>query len=117
MTTTFRPHARDEGLLLPLSLVERLPEHHVAYFISEVVEELDLRAFYASYEGDGRRKMPYEVSILLKVLIYGYVSGVFPSRKIARKLEEVVAFRVLAAGNLPKHRTICEFRKQHLNDI
>jgi transposase len=117
MPTTFRPYAPDQDLLLPLSLREWLPEDHVAYFISEVVEELDLRAFYAPYEGDGRRKMPYEPSMMLKVLIYGYVSGVFSSRKIARKLEEDVALRVLAAGNFPKHRTICEFRKRHLKDF
>jgi len=117
MPTTFRPYAPDQDLLLPVSLREWLPEDHVAYFISEVVEELDLTAFYAPYEGDGRRKMPYEPSMMLKVLIYGYVSGVFASRKIARKLEEDVAFRVLAAGNFPKHRTICEFRRRHLADF
>lgn len=82
-----------------------------------MVEELDLSAFYAPYEGDGRRKMPYEPSMMLKVLIYAYVSGVFSSRTIARKLEEDVAFRVLAAGNFPKHRTLCEFRKRHLQDF
>lgn len=117
MPTTFRPYAPDQDLLLPLSLREWLPADHVAYFISEVVEELDLRAFYAPYEGDGRRKMPYEPTMMLKVLIYGYVSSVYSSRKIARKLEEDVAFRVLAAGNFPKHRTICEFRKRHLKDF
>ncbi len=117
MPTTFRPYAPDQDLLLPVSLREWLPGDHVAYFISEVVEELDLSAFYAPYEGDGRRKMPYEPSMMLKVLIYAYVSGVFSSRKIACKLEEDVAFRVLAAGNFPKHRTICEFRRRHLTDF
>lgn len=117
MPTTFRPYAPDQDLLLPVSLRDWLPEDHVAYFISEVVEELDLSAFYAPYQGDGRRKMPYEPSMMLKVLIYAYVSGTFSSRKIARKLEEDVAFRVLAAGNFPKHRTICEFRKRHLKDF
>lgn len=117
MPTTFRPYAPDQDLLLPVSLREWLPEEHIAYFISEVVEVLDLNAFYAPYQGDGRRKMPYEPSMMLKVLIYAYVSGVFSSRKIARKLQEDVAFRVLAAGNFPKHRTICEFRKRHLQDF
>jgi len=117
MPTTFRPYAPDQDLLLPVSLRDWLPEDHVAYFISEVVEELDLSAFYAPYEGDGRRKMPYEPSMMLKVLIYAYVSGVFSSRKIARKLTEDVAFRALGAGNFPKHRTICEFRKRHLQDF
>jgi transposase len=87
----------------------------LAYFISDVVEELDLSPFYARYEGDGRRKSPYEPRMMLKVLIYAYATGTFSSRKIARKLEEDVAFRVLAAGNFPRHRTLCEFRKQHLS--
>ena len=117
MPTTFRPYAPGQDLLLPVSLEEWLPEDHLVYFISEVVEELDLKVFYAPYQGDGRRKMPYEPSMMLKVLIYAYVTGVFSSRKIARKLEEDVAFRVLAAGNFPRHRTICEFRKRHLQDF
>jgi transposase len=117
MPTRFRPYAPDQDLLLPESLHDWLAEDHLAYFIGEVVDELDLSAFYAPYEGDGRRKMPYEPSMMLKVLIYAYVSGVFSSRKIAGKLEEDVAFRVLAAGNFPRHRTICEFRKRHLKDF
>lgn len=117
MPTTFRPYAPGQDLLLPESLQDWLPTDHVAYFISEVVEELDLSAFYAPYEGDGRRRMPYEPSMMLKVLIYAYVSGVFSSRRIARRLEEDVAFRVLAAGNFPQHRTLCEFRRRHLSDF
>jgi len=117
MPTRFRPYAPGQDLLLPESLQDWLPADHVAYFISEVVEELDLSEFYAPYEGDGRRKMPYEPGMMLKVLIYAYVSGVFSSRKIARRLEEDVAFRVLAAGNFPKHRTLCEFRRRHLQDF
>ena len=117
MPTTFRPYAPDQDLLLPVSMQDWLPEDHLAYFISEVVEELDLTAFYAPYQGDGRRKMPYEPSMMLKVLIYAYATGVFSSRKIACKLEEDVAFRVLAASNFPRHRTICEFRKRHLEDF
>lgn len=96
---------------------EWLPEGHLAYFISEVVEELDLRAFYTPYEGDGRRKSPYEPSMMLKVLLYAYATGVYSSRKIAKKLEEDVALRVLAANNFPQHRTICAFRKRHLEDF
>jgi transposase len=117
MPTTFRPYNPDQDLLLPPNLREWLPEDHVAYFNSEVVEELDLSAFYAPYEGDCRRKMPYEPRMMLKALIYAYVSGVFCSRKIARRLGEDVAFRVLAAGNFPSHRTISAFRKRHLQDF
>ena len=114
MGTTFRPYSPDQELLLPPSLNEWLPEGHLAYFISDVVEELDLSAFYARYEGSGRRNSPFDPRMMLKVLIYAYATGVFSSRKIARKLEEDVALRVLAAGNFPRHRTICDFRKQHL---
>ena len=117
MPTTFRPYAPDQDLLLPPSLHDWLPEDHMVYFINEVIEELDLSAFYAPYEGDGRRRQPYAPNMMLKVLVYAYVNGVFSFRKIARKLEEDVAFRVLAAGNFPRHRTICEFRKRHLKDF
>ncbi len=115
MGTTYRPYSPEQELLLPPSLNDWLPEGHLAYFISDVVDELDLSEFHARYEGDGRRKSPFNPCMMLKVLIYAYAAGVFSSRKIARKLEEDVAFRVLAAGNFPKHRTLCDFRKQHLN--
>lgn len=117
MPTSFRPYAPDQDLLLAPSLREWLPEGHLAYFINDVVEELDLSVFYAPYEGDGRRKAPYEPRMMLKTLVYAYATGVFSSRKIARKLEEDVAFRVLGADNFPKHRTVCEFRKRHLEDF
>jgi len=117
MSTTYRPYAPDQDLLLQPSLREWLPEGHLAYFINDVVEELDLRAFYQAYEGDGRRKAPFEPRMMLKVLLYGYATGVFSSRKLARKLEEDVAFRVLGADNFPQHRTICDFRQRHLADF
>ncbi|HEU0197202.1 MAG TPA: IS1182 family transposase, partial [Nevskiaceae bacterium] len=113
MTTSYRPYAPDQALLLPASLREWLPEGHLVYFISDAVDALDLSAFYARYEGDGRRRQPYEPTLLVKVLIYAYASGVFSSRKIAQRLEEDVAFRVLAAGNFPAHRTLREFRRLH----
>ena len=62
----------------------------------------------------GRRNAPYEPSMMVKVLIYAYATGTFSSRAVARKLEEDVAFRMLAAGNFPQHRTVCEFRRRHL---
>lgn len=117
MPTSFRPYAPDQELLLQPSLREWLPEGHLAYFISDVIEMMDLQAFYEAYEGDGRRKAPFEPRMMLKVLVYAYATGVFSSRKIARKLEEDVAFRVLGADNFPQHRTICDFRKRHLGDF
>lgn len=117
MPTTFRAYAPDQDLLLAPSLHDWLSADHLAYFISELIDELDLAAFYAPYEGDGRRKQPYEPRMMLKVLIYAYATGTFSSRRIATKLEDDVAYRVLAAGNFPQHRTICAFRQRHLVDF
>lgn len=114
MPTTFRPYQPEQSLLLPPSPRDWLPEGHLAFFLSDTVDALDLRAFYKPYEGDGRRNSPYEPRMLVKVLLYAYATGTFSSRRIARKLEEDVAYRVLAAGNFPAHRTICEFRQQNL---
>ena len=117
MPTTYRPYAPDQLLLLPASLKEWLPESHLAYFVSDTVEALNLRAFHARYEGDGRRRQPFDPSMMVKVLVYAYASGVFSSRKIAGRLEEDVAFRVLGSGNFPAHRTIREFRQLHLAEF
>ena len=117
MSTSFRPYYPDEPFLLPPDPREWLAENHLAYFVSDTVNALDLRAFYAPYEGDGRRKQPYEPTMMLKILIYGYATGEFSSRRLARKLHEDVAFRVLCAENFPAHRTISEFRKRHLDNF
>ena len=114
MPTTFRAYQPDQPLLLPPDLQEWVPPGHLAHHVSDVVDALDLTAFYAPYEGDGRRNAPYEPSMMVKVLIYAYATGTFSSRAVARKLEEDVAFRMLAAGNFPQHRTVCEFRRRHL---
>lgn len=117
MPTSYRPYFPDQGLLLPSSLSEWLPEDHLAYFVSDAVDALDLQAFHARYEGDGRRRQPFDPRMMVKVLIYGYASGVFSSRKMARKLHEDVAFRMLCANNYPAHRTIREFRQLHLKEF
>ena len=117
MSTTFRRYAPEQSLLLPPDVREWLPEGHLAHHISDLVDGLDLTAFYAPYAGDGRRNAPYEPRMMVKVLLYAYATGVFSSRGIARRLEEDVAFRVLAAGNFPQHRTVCEFRRRHLVDF
>lgn len=114
MPTTFRPCAPDQSLLFPPSPRDWLPEGHLAFFIADTVAALDLKAVYAPYEGDGRRNQPFDPQMMVTVLLYAYATGTFSSRRIARKLEEDVAYRVLAAGNFPAHRTIAEFRQQHL---
>ena len=115
MPTTFRPYEPDQLLLLAPDVRDWLPEGHFAHHVSDLVDGLDLRAFYAPYEGDGRRNAPYEPRMMVEVLLYGYATGVL--RGMARKLEEDVAFRVLGAGNFPSHRTLCEFRRRHLEEF
>ena len=117
MSTTFRRYAPDQSLLLPPDVRAWLPAGHLAHHVSDLVDGLDLTAFYGAYAGDGRRNAPYEPRMMVKVLLYAYATGVFSSRGIARRLEEDVAFRVLAAGNFPQHRTVCEFRRRHLEDF
>lgn len=117
MTTSYLPYDPQQQFLLPPALEEWLPEGHLAYFISDTVDLLDLSAFHARYAGGGPRNQPFHPGMMVKVLLYAYASGVFSSRKIARKLHEDVAFRVLAAGNFPKHRTICDFRALHLDEL
>jgi transposase len=117
MPTSYIPYEPTQDFLLPPSLQEWLPQDHLAHFISDTVDQLDLCAFYARYEGGGSRNQPFHPAMMVKVLVYAYASGVFSSRKIAKKLHEDVAFRVLAAGNFPKHRTICEFRTLHLKEL
>ncbi|MFN7196489.1 MAG: transposase, partial [Hylemonella sp.] len=75
------------------------------------------KAFYARYEGGGSRNQPFHPAMMVKVLVYAYATGVFSSRKIERRLHEDLAFRMLAAGNFPRHRTICDFRALHLKEL
>jgi transposase len=117
MPTSYLPYEPTQDYLLPPSVREWLPQDHLAHFISDTVDQLDLSAFYARYEGGGSRNQPFHPAMMVKVLVYAYASGVFSSRKIARKLHEDVAFRVLAADNFPKHRTICDFRALHLKEL
>jgi len=117
MAANYLPYEPQQMLLLPEALQDWLPEGHLAHFISDTVDTLDLGAFHARYDKDGPRNQPFHPAMMVKVLIYGYATGVFSSRKIARKLHEDVAFRVLAAGNFPAHRTIREFRAFHLLEL
>jgi transposase len=87
------------------------------YFVSDVVEQLDLSKIHAVYEKDPRGQPPYDPQLMTKLLVYGYCTGVFSSRKIRKRLEEDVPFRVLAAGHMPDFRTISDFRKIHLEAL
>ena len=114
MSKTYLRYDPDQQLLLSAALQEWLPDDHLAYFISDVVDQLDLSEITARYEGERRCGPPYHPRMMVKVLLYGYCIGVASSRRIAQRLHEDIAFRVLAANNTPDFRTISDFRKDHL---
>jgi transposase len=114
MGTRYREYNPEQPFLLPPSPRDWLPDNHLAYFISDTLDQLDLRLLHRRYEGDGRRNQPYHPEMMLKLLVYAYATGVFSSRQIARKIDEDVALRVLAAGNRPDFRTINSFRSEQL---
>jgi transposase len=117
MAKTFRTYLPEQNLLLPASLREWLPDDHLSYFVSDVVDQLDLSAIERVYEEEDRGQPPYHPRMMTKILVYGYCVGVFSSRRIQKRLVEDVAFRVLAAGNQPDFRTIADFRKLHLKAL
>jgi transposase len=113
--SNFRPIDRDTGFLLPPSVDEWLPERHLARFVVEVVEGLDLRAMTGSYRGSGEAS--YHPQLLLGLIIYGYATGVFSSRTLERATYDSVAFRFIAANEHPDHDTIASFRRRFLKQI
>jgi len=117
VSKTFRPYEPDQDFLMPISMREWLPADHLAYFISDVVESLDLSAITKRYAGEERGYPPYHPGMMVKVLLYAYCIGVASSRKIEKRLCEDIAFRVLAANNTPDFRTISDFRKDHLRAL
>jgi transposase len=117
MSKTFRAYDPDQIFLMPASMREWLPDGHLAYFVSDVVDQLDLSAIMERYAREERGYPPYHPRMMVKVLLYAYCVGVPSSRKIARRLEEDIAFRVLAANNTPDFRTISDFRKDHLKAL
>jgi len=117
MAKTYRPYCPDQLFLLPPSLQDWLPENHLSYFVSDVIDQLDLSAIESYYESDDRGQPPYHPRMMTKVLVYAYCVGIFSSRKIQKRLIEDVAFRVLAAGNQPDFRTVSDFRKIHLKAL
>ena len=117
MSKTYRPYEPDQQLLLPAALQEWLPSDHLAHFVSDVVDQLDLSPIMARYQSEERGGPPYHPRMMVKVLVYGYCIGVASSRRIALRLHEDIAFRVLAANNTPDFRTISDFRKNHLGAL
>ena len=117
MPKGYRTYLPEQELLLPPSLREWLPEDHLVYFVSEVIDQLDLSAIHAVYEKEKRGQPPYDPRLMTKLLVYGYCTGVFSSRRIQKRLREAIPFKVLAAGNEPDFRTISDFRKIHIGAL
>jgi transposase len=117
VSKTFRPYAPRQAFLLPPSPLEWLPEGHLALFILDVVQQLDLSTIYAHYERELRGYPPHDPQMMVALLLYGYCVGVPSSRKIERKTYEDVAFRVIAGGGHPDHSRISDFRRVHLEAL
>ncbi len=114
---TFRPYDPKQVFVLPPSIDDWLPEGHLARFVSELVDEvLDLEPFLVSYT-EARGFPPYDPRLMLKLLIYGYVTGVRSSRAIERRCHDDVAFRFLAANAAPDFRSVARFRRRHLGAL
>jgi transposase len=114
MAKTYRAYLPEQDLLLTPSLYDWLPENQLAYFVSDVVDQLDLSAIESESEAEDRGQPPYHRRMMTKILIYGYCVGVFSSRRIQKKWTEDVGFRALGPGNEPDFGTIWDFWKQHL---
>lgn len=118
MSTEFIGCDRETQYLLPPSVLEWLPEKHLARFVVEIVEQLNLKSLKDSYAGRGSQ--PYNPEMLVALLFYGYATGVFSSRQLERSTYDSVAFRYIAANTHPDHDTIATFRKRflpHLTDL
>jgi transposase len=113
MAFNFLPCARDQAFLLPPDLREWLPADHLAWFVLDVVDRLDLGPFLSSYRADGHGRAAYDPRMLLGVLLYAYCTGIRSSRQIERRCHEDIAFRVLAANTTPDHVTVARFRVRH----
>jgi transposase len=113
--SNFRPTDRLTGFLMPPSIDEWLPQRHLARFVVEVVDGMDLTAMSKSYRGTGSAS--YHPAVLLSLLVYGYATGVFSSRKLERATHDSVAFRFIAANEHPDHDTIAAFRRRFLKEI
>jgi transposase len=117
MAQNFLSCDRDQELLLPPSLREWLSDDHLAWFVLEVVNELDLAAFYGAYRRDGHGRAAHDPAMMVALFVYAYAIGVRSSRAIERRCREDIAFRVIAANQAPDHATIARFRARHESAI
>jgi transposase len=118
MGKTFRSYDMNQQLLLPPDLRQWLRADHLALYISDVVESLDLSGILKVYEeGDGRGRPPYHPAMMVKLLLYGYCTGKMSSRKLEQATHDEVPFRVLSCDQHPDHDSIADFRRRHLQEL
>ena len=117
MSKTYFRYDPDQQLLPPDALQEWLPDEHLAYFVSDVLDQLGPSDITDLYEVESRGRLPYHPRMMVKVLLYRYCAWVASSRSIAQRLHGDIAFRVLAANNTPDFRTISDFRKDILEAL
>ena len=116
MAEEFRPLNRETPMLLPPSIQEWLPEQHLARFVVDLVEQLDLGEITSRYGGSGGKRA-YHPAMLVALLFYGYATGVFSSRKLEQATHDSVAFRYITGDEHPDHATIASFRKRFLAEL
>lgn len=116
MKKSFKHYQPDQMLLLPPSMRDWLSKDHLAYFINDIVEQLDLSAIYDKYK-ELRGQPPYSPLMMTKVLLYAFTQGIRSSRKIEKALHEDIAFRVISGNTQPDHWTVNDFRRRHLKAL
>lgn len=117
MSKKYKEYSPNQVYLIPPCPQDWLPKNHLIYFISDLVDNLDLSAIHKDYEKETRGQPPYHPALMTKILFYAYCRGIYSSRKIASAVFEEIAFVVLAAGNRPDFRTINEFRRRHIKTL
>src|SRR5215218_3164110 len=117
MSPNFLPCERDQQLLMPTDLREWLPADHLAWFVLDTVEELDLERFYRAYRADGWGRAAHDPQMMVALCLYAYAVGERSSRRIERRCQEDVAYRVITANQKPDHATIARFRARHAEEL
>ena len=117
MSPNFLPCERDQQLLMPTDLREWLPEDHLAWFVLDTVAELDLEPFYRAYRADGWGRAAHDPEMMVALMLYAYASGERSARRIERRCQEDVAYRVITANRAPDHATIARFRARHAEKL
>lgn len=117
MAYNFYPSTRKQQYLMPISLEDWLPESHLVWFILEAMEKVNLEEFYKKYRADGSGGVAFEPGMMMTLLVYAYAQGLRSSRRIEKKCQEEVTFRVITANQMPDHSTIARFRTKHQKPI